>query len=303
MSQLKFLLPLIVAAALTVSCSTVPNSSDNSGNSSSKAPSSGNSITSFYLTSDLDSTLFSNTTVIISNTNITLYLPYWAVVSNLVAHFTTTGSSVKIGSNAQISGTTTNDFSSPLTYTVTAEDGTAKDYTITVFATADPYDLSPADIGPAGGYIFYTNANWATDHWKYMEAAAGDVGTAQWSAPAYEASGATYTAIGSGKTNTQLILNGSYSAAIAQKCLNYSATNNGIVYEDWFLPSKDELYQVYLNLYSITNVGGFSTGSYVMYWSSSESGTQNAWCLVFDSGSQESWVKGNSGYIRPVRKF
>jgi hypothetical protein len=53
-------------------------------------------------------------------------------VTALVATFTTTGSSVKVGSTVQVSGMTANNFSSPLTYTVTAADGTNAIYIATV---------------------------------------------------------------------------------------------------------------------------------------------------------------------------
>ncbi len=46
------------------------------------------------------------------------------IVTNLVATFTlSTGASATVNSNVQVSGTTPNDFTSPVTYSVTAEDG------------------------------------------------------------------------------------------------------------------------------------------------------------------------------------
>ena len=51
---------------------------------------------------------------------IALTVPLGTDVSALVATFTTTGASVKVGSMPQVSGTTANDFTSPVTYTVTA---------------------------------------------------------------------------------------------------------------------------------------------------------------------------------------
>jgi hypothetical protein len=51
-----------------------------------------------------------------------------------VANFTTTGASVSVGATAQVSGTTANDFTSPVDYTVTAADGSTVDYTVTVYS-------------------------------------------------------------------------------------------------------------------------------------------------------------------------
>ncbi len=60
-------------------------------------------------------------------------LPFGTGVTELVATFTTNGSSVAVGSTPQISGTTSNSFeSSTVHYIVTAADGTTKDYAVTV---------------------------------------------------------------------------------------------------------------------------------------------------------------------------
>ncbi|ANY65641.1 hypothetical protein BBD42_03560 [Paenibacillus sp. BIHB 4019] len=59
-------------------------------------------------------------------------------VSNLVATFTLSAdASAKVGTVDQVSGTTENDFSAPVVYSVKAEDGSTQDWTITVsIATA-----------------------------------------------------------------------------------------------------------------------------------------------------------------------
>lgn len=62
--------------------------------------------------------------------------------TNLVATFTTTGAGVKVGSTLQISGTSANDFTNPVTYTVTAADGTTQNYTVTITETLDVKDVS-----------------------------------------------------------------------------------------------------------------------------------------------------------------
>jgi len=81
----------------------------------------------------------------------------------------------------------------------------------------------------------------------------------------------------------------------------YTATVNGVVYGDWFLPSKGELNQMYINLYSAsTPLGGFSSGS---YWSSSENVGGYAWSQVFADGSQYNYLKIDADYVRPVRAF
>ncbi len=54
------------------------------------------------------------------------------ITAPLVASFTTTGAGVTVGPADQVSGTTPNDFTNPVPYTVTAVDGTSTVYTVTV---------------------------------------------------------------------------------------------------------------------------------------------------------------------------
>ena len=77
----------------------------------------------------------------------------------------------------------------------------------------------------------------------------------------------------------------------------YTATVNGVVYGDWFLPSKGELSQMYANR---TVIGDFSTGS---YWSSSEYAIGSAWYRPFFLSAQLDGSKNLPYFVRPVRAF
>ncbi len=69
----------------------------------------------------------------ISGNTIGLTVPYGTNVAALVGNFTTSANStVRVGGVIQISGTTTNNFTSSILYTVVAQDGTTKDYTVVV---------------------------------------------------------------------------------------------------------------------------------------------------------------------------
>ncbi len=59
-------------------------------------------------------------------------MPYGTDITALTATFTTTGQSVKVSNVAQVSGVTPNNFTNPVVYTVTAEDGSTQNYTVTV---------------------------------------------------------------------------------------------------------------------------------------------------------------------------
>jgi hypothetical protein len=78
----------------------------------------------------------------------------------------------------------------------------------------------------------------------------------------------------------------------------YTATVNGVVYGDWFLPSKGELNQMYVNK---TAIGSFASG---YFWSSSEVRLDAAWFQLFNTGGQYAGNKWDTIiHVRPVRAF
>lgn len=64
--------------------------------------------------------------------SITVNVPCGTDVKALVATFSISGMGVKVGANTQVSGRTANDFTGPVAYTVTAADGTAVTYLVTL---------------------------------------------------------------------------------------------------------------------------------------------------------------------------
>ena len=97
--------------------------------------------------------------------------------------------------------------------------------------------------------------------------------------------------------NKTAVMLGVCTSGAANLADEYSATVNGVVYGDWFLPSKGELNQMYDNQAAI---GGF-TPEY--YWSSSETNCCDAWNQTFAYGGQFSNMKQYDFYVRPVRAF
>ena len=132
--------------------------------------------------------------------------------------------------------------------------------------------------------MFYTDS---TTNLGYV-VSDSDIGYVCWGCNDVNVSGGTQTVMHSGAQNTINISNdcnscGSSSNA-AQLCSNLSL--NG--YDDWFLPSKDELLSIYQNLVYPSIYNNFTTGeieSDHFYWSSSESynnvteGQNRAWAL------------------------
>lgn len=77
------------------------------------------------------------------------------------------------------------------------------------------------------------------------------------------------------------------------------------VFSDWFLPSKDELNQMYINLY-LYSVGNFSTNPLDYYWNSSEIDATNGEIQWFDDGAGGYWTVeklNTDAKVRPCRSF
>jgi hypothetical protein len=119
-------------------------------------------------------------------------------------------------------------------------------------------------------------------------------------------SGADGTAIGTGSQNTIDIMNGCTSQTAASKCGELVLGG----YSDWYLPSKDELNKLYINMVAL----GYSNDCFncnCLYWSSSEFDANLAWCQNFSTtncpGYQSALNKGNNGLgakrYRAVRSF
>jgi hypothetical protein len=103
-----------------------------------------------------------------------------------------------------------------------------------------------------------------------------DLANARWGTEGLNVAGAGGTAIGTGYQNTLDIIAGDALGVAATNCR--ALTTNG--YNDWYMPSKDELNKLYLNRLLI---GGFTTG---WYFSSTESTSVYGWFQDFSNGAQ-----------------
>ena len=168
-----------------------------------------------------------------------------------------------------------------LTFTACAPDG----------GSSQTYDIG--DTGPSGvGIVFYVSDGGLHG----LEAAPEDQSAgAAWSNVTNTQLGTTLTAIGTGSANTEYIINQTcHSESAAQICRDYRTSEEG----DWFLPSKDELNELYSNKAA---VGGFAHDG---YWSSSEADADEAWVQDFFNGIQNPPKnKGLNYHVRAVRAF
>ena len=166
------------------------------------------------------------------------------------------------------------------------------------------------DRGPAGGIIFH-DRGFVADGWRYLEAAPTDF-TAQWGLAGVNVTG-TDVAIGSGKRNTQIIVDRLRLASESNRAAQICAAMEINGFNDWFLPSRDELNLMYINL-SRRGLGGFASSWYLsssqsVYNTHSRSGRVTStnycmWSQRFSDGFQSNAVsRGNAYSIRAIRAF
>jgi len=174
---------------------------------------------------------------------------------------------------------------------------------MSVWLSSSEYTLG--DTGPAGGLIFYVNPNYAADGWRYLEAAPFDQSAgAKWGCFRIPIEGARGTAVGTGRQNTKDIVKFCpQRGTAADICANFSL--NG--FSDWFLPSQDELLQMYLNL-KVTGLADFGDRDYpdnFCYWTSTSVTTDMARHLDFADNARRLHYddKDYPRRVRAVRAF
>ena len=230
---------------------------------------------------------------------IAVTVPFGTDVTALAPTIAITGASVSPLSAAP------QNFTSPVTYTVTAADASTQPYVVTV-TVAGPaigqsygggiiaYVLQPEDTGYVAGETHGLIA--AT-----VDLRGGD--TLPWTNYAFAAEGVpggTGTAIGTGADNTTWIIYQAYPGGNTFYAAYEARAYRGGGYDDWYLPSKDELSKLY-DCWAL-GFGGFQSLS---YWSSSEweEWVVLARCQFFGDGAQGAILKSQLNAVRPVRSF
>ena len=156
------------------------------------------------------------------------------------------------------------------------------------------------DTGPAKGLVFFDKGD-SLDGWRYLEVAPAKTEVSlQWG-DVDSIVGDTSSALGQGKNNTSLIVTSQadigHRIYAAKYCEDLSLTG----YDDWFLPSQDELDLLYWQLANQER-GEFKTLGFG-YWSSSEYDETQAWGQGFTSGVQGKIEKTDFFLVRAIRSF
>jgi hypothetical protein len=126
-------------------------------------------------------------------------------------------------------------------------------------------------------------------------AAPSDQGAYQWGC--WTNINATSLQLGAGLTNTTAIFTMCLQRPIAAS-ICYDLVLNG--YDDWYLPSRDELSLMYQNLRTQNNIGNFSN---FWYWSSSQDNSGYAWRVNFGNGGIINGNNDHNSQVRAVRAF
>jgi hypothetical protein len=143
----------------------------------------------------------------------------------------------------------------------------------------------------AGGIVFYNDGNGGG-----LVCASSDQGIEKkWGCPG-TLIGSLPTEIYTGASNTNAIVTGCTTSGISAQICNNLTLNS---YSDWYLPSKDELNEIFLNL-AKNGLGNLSTDA---RWSSSEVDKDKAWYQAFTNGMLGNAPKGSTLRVRAVRRF
>lgn len=157
------------------------------------------------------------------------------------------------------------------------------------------------DVGPGGGKIFITPSTVGNSTGRYFEVAPVGVQVGRtWASGSNQSaavSGADGTAIGTGEQNTADIVAQSGNVAATSAAVYCSELTSG-GQSDWFLPSQEELNQMYINRAALSS--SFSSGP---YWNSSEFSASEAGFSNFDGSLIFNFAKSTAYYVRPVRSF
>jgi hypothetical protein len=193
------------------------------------------------------------------------------------------------------------------TFTITATNAIGTSAASAASDAVTPQIAGAVGDSYGGGIVFYLfvdgDAGYVEGQTHGLIAAVEDQssGGIRWFNGSEVQTNASGTLIGTGSSNTDAIINiqgateTSYAAGLARA---YA----GGGFDDWFLPSKDELNQMYENKATLEAVAGF-TAFGILYWSSTEFEKGSAWRQDFNNGDQTNDGKGNPHNVRAVRAF
>ena len=150
-----------------------------------------------------------------------------------------------------------------------------------------------------GGIVFYLDET--GEHGLVVNVS--DIGSNQWGCLNENIEGADGLSIGTGLSNSIAISSQCTTSNAANECLSYESDE----FEDWFLPSLNELIELNNVIETVPGLPvntNLSSGSYIFYWSSSESGINgSAMGFNINTGYGVAHNRSDGGRLRPIRAF
>lgn len=154
-----------------------------------------------------------------------------------------------------------------------------------------------------GGVIFYLDET--KEHGLVCTVSEQSYGTTWKCDTSVNIQGADGIAIGTGAQNTEDILSLCDSSPTIAAAICNSLELNG--FTDWFLPSKDELNEIYENKDLVDHTAVANGGELLQstnYWSSSHLNNNTVWVQTFaQGGSQYGNSEDDNNHVRAVRAF
>ncbi|MCL1912090.1 MAG: DUF1566 domain-containing protein [Leptospirales bacterium] len=168
--------------------------------------------------------------------------------------------------------------------------------------TGEKYTIG--QLGPAGGLVFFDKGQ-ASNGWRYLEAApvSTEFKATGWAAESNDMP-ETGLGVGSGKSNTDILVKLLEGRRETDKAAQLCAGLNFGGFSDWFLPSDGELKLMYENLHQ-KGLGDFDD----IYWSSSRAGARgtanvSVWHMHFSNGLIHNYpMPETATSARAVRAF
>ncbi len=196
------------------------------------------------------------------------------------------------------------EYNPVITAKVEASNGKHDAVSNVTITLTDVYE-EPAVLGSFrdGGVVFWVDP---IDNSKGMVCSVNDIVTssADWGCHFEILSGANGLAIGTGAQNTKDIMEECSSTTSAAYICGNLVLNT---FSDWFLPSRDEMIEIYTNKAMVNATSTANNGTIlsedVLYWSSSQSTYDKAYDFYFNNGNTEPTLKLNVFSVRAVRVF
>ncbi|MCB0537028.1 MAG: DUF1566 domain-containing protein [Bacteroidetes bacterium] len=173
------------------------------------------------------------------------------------------------------------------------------------YTSGNTVSYNLGDEGPAGGIIVYDKGSYSNG-WRYMELSPNNLSQGYGTGHCYVSS-QFLSGIGNGANNTDVMVNNCADPNdAAVLCKNYMLVNNGVTFDDWYLPNLEEMLYIY-NLkeslgYFNTQHWNINDGQYDLYWTSTPYDDNEDYIVRFD-GWNTTRLESESNRVRAIRYF